>query len=41
MQYQLIAENPYKYTSDDVLFQVFAEQNGMELKYLKEMTKVR
>ncbi len=26
-QFDLIANNPYKYTSDDVLFQVFAEKN--------------
>lgn len=26
-QFDLIANNPYKYTSDDVLFQVFAERN--------------
>lgn len=29
MQYELIANNPYKYTSDDVLFQVFAERNDL------------
>lgn len=29
MQFELIAENPYKYTSDDVLFQVFAERNDL------------
>lgn len=29
MQYDLIAENPYKYTSDDVLFLVFAERNDL------------
>jgi hypothetical protein len=27
MQYKLIAENPYKLTSDDVLYQVFAVRN--------------
>lgn len=26
-QFELIAHNPYKYTSDDVLFQVYAERN--------------
>ncbi|MBD2844886.1 hypothetical protein IDH44_06750 [Paenibacillus sp. IB182496] len=26
-QYQLIAEHPYRYTSDDVLFQVHAERH--------------
>lgn len=28
MQYGLIVNNPYKYTSDDVLLKVFAERNG-------------
>ena len=27
MQYELIAGHPYHYTSDDVIFQVFAEKN--------------
>jgi hypothetical protein len=29
MQYELIANNPYKFTSDDVLFQVFADRNDL------------
>lgn len=29
MQYQLIAAHPYKYTSDDVLFQVYADRNDL------------
>ncbi len=29
MQYALIAENPYAYTSDDVLFKVYAERNNL------------
>lgn len=29
MQYELIAKNPYKYTSDDIFFQVFAERNEL------------
>jgi len=29
IQYELIAENPYKYTSDDILFQVFADRNDL------------
>ena len=28
MHYELIAKHPYKYTSDDVLFRVFAERCG-------------
>ncbi len=29
MQYELIAQHPYKYTSDDVMFQVFALRNDL------------
>lgn len=29
MQYDLISKNPYKYTSDDILFQVFADRNDL------------
>ncbi len=29
MQYELIASNPYRYTSDDVFFQVFAERKEL------------
>lgn len=29
MQYELIARNPYKHTSDDVIFQVYAERNDL------------
>lgn len=29
MQYEMIAKNPYKYTSDDVFFQVFADRNDL------------
>jgi hypothetical protein len=29
MQYELIAENPYRYTSDDILFQVFTTRNDL------------
>ena len=29
MQYELISKNPHKYTSDDVLFQVFADKNNL------------
>lgn len=40
MQYELIAENPYKYTSDDVLFRVFADRNDLtkaEYKQAREL----
>ena len=29
MQYTMIAKHPYKFTSDDVLFQVFADRNDL------------
>ena len=29
IQYELLKNNPYKYTSDDVLFQVFAERKDL------------
>lgn len=29
MQYELIVQNPYKLTSDDILFQVFADRNDL------------
>ncbi|HEY1033273.1 MAG TPA: DUF6157 family protein [Flavipsychrobacter sp.] len=36
MQYDMISKHPYKYTSDDVLFAVYAERNGIEKDKLKE-----
>src|SRR5690349_16907183 len=29
MQFELIVKNPYKFTSDDILFQVFAGRNDL------------
>src|SRR5688500_16887721 len=29
MQYDLITKNPYKFTSDDIFFQVFADRNEL------------
>lgn len=29
LQFELVKKNPYQYTSDDVLFQVFAERNDL------------
>ncbi len=29
MQFDLVSKNPYKFTSDDVLFQVFADRNDL------------
>jgi hypothetical protein len=31
-QYEMISKNPYKFTSDDVLFVVFAEKNNIAKK---------
>jgi hypothetical protein len=39
IQFEMVGKNPYKYTSDDVLFQVFAEKNDLtkaELKAARE-----
>lgn len=36
MQYELIAKNPYQYTSDDILFQVFADRNDLTKTEYKE-----
>ena len=29
MQFDLVSQNPYKFTSDDVFFEVFADKNGL------------
>ncbi len=29
MQYEMIHDNPYQYTSDDVLFEIYAIRNGI------------
>ena len=31
MQYELIHEHPYQYTSDEIIFAVYAAKNGIEL----------
>lgn len=36
IEYELISKNPYKYTSDDVLFQVYAIRNKLQKAELKE-----
>lgn len=36
MQYELLAKNPYKYTSDDVLFQVYADRNDLTKSEYKQ-----
>ena len=35
IQFEMIRDNPYKYTSDDVLFHVFAEKNELTKSELK------
>lgn len=40
IQFEMVAHNPYKYTSDEVIFQVFATKNkitGTALQLEKEM----
>ena len=32
LQFEMISENPYKYSQDDVLFEVYAERNGIASK---------
>src|SRR5699024_3677832 len=29
MQYELLMDNPYKFTSDDILFQIFVDRNHL------------
>lgn len=36
IQFDMLIKNPYKYTSDDVLFHVFAERNELTKSELKE-----
>lgn len=36
MQYALVARSPYKYTSDDILFRVYAERNDIPKEQHKE-----
>ena len=35
IQYELIKNNPYKYTSDDVIFTVYAQRNGIKQNEMK------
>ena len=35
VQYELIKNNPYKYTSDDVIFAVYAQRNGIETEEMQ------
>lgn len=36
MQHDLISNNPYKYSSDDIFFQVFAERNDLTIAEHKQ-----
>lgn len=36
IQFEILKKNPYKYTSDDVLFQVFAQKNDLTENELTE-----
>lgn len=36
IQYDILSKNPYKFTSDDVLFQVYAEKNDLTAGELAE-----
>ena len=36
IQFELISKNPYKFTSDDVLFQVFADRNDLTKSEYKD-----
>lgn len=36
IQFEMISKNPYKYTSDDILFQVFAERTDLTKSEYKE-----
>lgn len=40
LQFDLVARNPYKFTSDDVLFQVHSVRNDLTGKEFKEARKV-
>lgn len=36
IQYELVSKSPYKYTSDEVLFKVYAERNDLSKREFKE-----
>lgn len=39
LQYELLSKNPYKYTSDEILFQVFADRNDLTESEYEEARK--
>ena len=36
MQYEMLSKKPYKYTSDDVLFQIYADRNDLTKEEYEE-----
>lgn len=36
IQFEMVSKKPYKYTSDDVFFSVFAERKGLESEQIEE-----
>ncbi len=36
IQFEMVSKNPYRYTSDDILFQVFADRNDLTKSEYKE-----
>ncbi len=36
IQFNLLAKNPYKFTSDDIIFQTFAEKNDLPISQYKK-----
>ena len=40
LQFEMAINNPYKYTSDDILFQVFAHRNDLTKSEYKEKREV-
>lgn len=40
IQFDLISRHPYKYTSDDVIFQVYAERNDLTKSEYKEAREI-
>lgn len=39
MQFDILSANPYRYTSDDVLFEVFAQRNNIPQKDIPQSRK--
>ncbi|MBK6564063.1 MAG: hypothetical protein IPL63_09530 [Saprospiraceae bacterium] len=36
IQFEMVKKNPYKFTSDDIFFQVFAQRNDLTISQYKE-----